>query len=317
MLPQQRKCHPEEQPQEFSRLQSAYKEALKYASSHEVGSLGDDKVYENEIKIVISDSIDNKTKNVEESDSYDFGDIKLTTEEDEITLLKKEFWKDFYAIVWHPYLRNKKIVWDHLLTGPKYMELIKDSDFCDLFIWNFSEFDNIWNVFTVRHINKRFVQIRNDLSKYIQVTSWKKLLHIEPARDILMFKKCCTKKEKRLFEQIWKRENRKIFKNHFKLEEYLKSYFLYVSDKRDTFEKIFRESIKARRKQAKASAALAVLSVIIILGWSVSDLRPKNMLDRMYNLAEKYASPDAAEREATAKEFDDMFETYNNWVSRQ
>jgi len=348
--------HPEEHPQEYLKIQNAYKAAMRFASSYnghpdneeikteqqetkqqkteqqDTEQTDTEQSYtkqpgsdqksnsvqtESEIHIVMSVSADSKTDSVEDLDSYDFENINSTPDEDETALLKKEFWNEFYAIIWHPYIRNSKMVWEYLFTNSRYTKLISEPDFSDMFMWNLCAFDNIWNVFTVRYINRKIDQSRSDPAKFMPVSAWSDLMHIEPARDILMFKKCCTKKEKRLFKNIWKKENRKIFKNKNKMTEYLKSYFLYISDKKDIFEEVFRNSVSARRKQAKMAVAIAVISVFAVLGLSVSDLSFMDITKTDMYVEYKYNRPDDTEKEETEREFDYILKTYNDWLSEK
>lgn len=133
--------HPEEHPQEFSDIRTAYKAALKYASLHEAktpeenpdnsentenilpvrGESSNENNHlrkkrknsgqvQDEVRIITADFIRDKTEAAEDLGPYDFENIGLTSDEEETALLKKEFWNDFYAVIWHPYLRNEKMV---------------------------------------------------------------------------------------------------------------------------------------------------------------------------------------------------------------
>jgi len=134
-----KKVHPEEHPEEFKVLQSAYKQAIKQAKrSVQVNELESQKyVYMdyavnntlNEENFYASDR-ENVTeyKNTDtDKEIYDYSSVYV--DEEQYADLEKEFFWRFRHLYQFSYTQNKMQAWRILMENPVYQKLFEKSDF--------------------------------------------------------------------------------------------------------------------------------------------------------------------------------------------
>ena len=109
--------HPEEYPEEFKRLQQAYKSAVQYAKFQ--------KEREQSQGVIV-------TLNTEKQKDIDDGQFNY--EEVEQTDWQECFFREFFCVAWNPYLMNNLICWEYILGRPAYRDLLFDAEFCRNFI---------------------------------------------------------------------------------------------------------------------------------------------------------------------------------------
>lgn len=132
-----KKVHPEEHPEEFKRLQAAYKQAIKHAKSVgklptegiEIIEIEDDFFYFVPFDEYLRETEDTGNEEVSEevSDVYDYSVIQV--DEEEHAELRKEFFWRFKHLYKYSYTQNSVEAWKILMEDPNYKPLFELSDF--------------------------------------------------------------------------------------------------------------------------------------------------------------------------------------------
>lgn len=313
-----KKCHPEEHPEEFKRLKNAYKTALFFAM---YGGKAEPDVPEAEPE---NDFFSPQSSAGADSD-FDFGEVfDAGDDRSESDKLKEAFWNEFNLIIWHPYLRNNVKVWEYILTESAYCDLFIESGFREEFFLRISSEKGIWHIRTVRYIDRRIKDLFREKSIYDTTRSyWLEMLTYHPGRDILAFKRFCTREEKDFYREIWKSENENnIMKKGGRLAEYIQSFSWYAASNKEKFESIYKRSLEARRRQmyfAYGFAAAFTAAIFFITGYiefNPPDSTVKKNFETAYTrLYEDYHihyEPDEEQREGIEAELKKIMEKYNN-----
>ena len=126
--------HPEEHPEEFKRLRSAYRAAVSYAKNGEeqlfwsgaavyTASAGEmDKEPEEQKKTVRPEKKEpggNTEHEEKEEAEFSYDDVSAFYQKE----LAEKFFRDFRWIAWNPYLQNTKAFWSNLLLQVNYEDL--------------------------------------------------------------------------------------------------------------------------------------------------------------------------------------------------
>lgn len=236
---------------------------------------------------------------------------------------KEALWDEIKAVIWNPYLRNDVRAWEYLFTESDHKTLFQDSGFRDEFILYLSLENGILNTETTRYITKRIDEIRNALTtEETNRVWWRKLLYFEPFRDILIFKKFCTKDEKKFYTELMGSHVEKLKENDY-FKKFLKQYFQNISINKDTQEELYIKSIRARRKQSKnvifgIAAVYAVIILMVALRIYLHyDLyryygKYSDMLEEKYS---DFMDDSDITMEEIDEELDVVFDTYEEWYN--
>ena len=132
-----KKVNPEEHPEEFKRLQAAYKQAIKHAKN--VGKLPTEgiEIIETEDDFFYFVGFDEYLREIEDTgyeetfeevpDVYDYSVIQV--DEEEHAELRKEFFWRFKQLYKYSYTQNNVEAWKILMEDPNYKPLFELSDF--------------------------------------------------------------------------------------------------------------------------------------------------------------------------------------------
>lgn len=158
-----KECHPEEHPEEFQRLQNAYKTALRSAkargrefpSENTETEQAKAKYTDNPFQgrndrmewlpfelenVRREESPQSAFENIrredgkqEDSGSYDFREVH-DEERQKAEQIKEQVWKALTYMIYNPYARNRQDMWQILLQGPYVAELMRQQDSQEAFV---------------------------------------------------------------------------------------------------------------------------------------------------------------------------------------
>lgn len=124
-----KECHPEEHPEEFQKLQEAYKGALWLAKNKNTSLQRDEGIPERIPDLPGTDAIPVELSVQEEPErlysSYDFSEIRME-EKRQWEQLKKQ--KIVYMI-WNPYVRNHVQLWSYFFRVEKMEVLLENPEY--------------------------------------------------------------------------------------------------------------------------------------------------------------------------------------------
>lgn len=114
--------HPEDHPEEFKRLRSAYQEALRQAKSGTAAKAG--KTWKME-ETQGAEARETAPEQGEPQPQFSYDDVSSSYRKE----LEERFFEEFQRIVWNPYLQNLQAVWSYFLFRPLYDELYCEAAF--------------------------------------------------------------------------------------------------------------------------------------------------------------------------------------------
>lgn len=283
--------HPEEFPEEFQKLQKAYKSAVKYAKQNKnaavyskVEHLQTEKLQTDNIK---ADNIkaDNIKTDSQKSIHLETEDKKKKEQDfnyDEVELMdvKEQFWFEFYNIAENPYLMNNIKCWQYFLEQQQYQPLYKQENFIQSFIDNVC-FLSGWYFKTIRFFNhwlndaKLQKRKRNLWWKFKCISFWAGWLHLVEI--------CKTAEQKQLHETITMKMKR-MGEEDLKLKSeeavalYLQLYFEYCEKNNHLVHKRYKENNS--RRAMVISILISLIFFIWISAGASQTMREKQMEER-------------------------------------
>lgn len=287
-----KKYHPEEQPEQFQKLQAAYKAAVAYAkdSKEQKEDLAFSQIAENKNneknKIIKTESQyeklekqvaeelkdkleaeEQKKRNEREAKSrqeFNFENLNEIYEEGEEEEASADvFWDGFYAMLWHPYLRKSKLAWEIFFEQKKYGKLLSNDAFRRDFVERVVAENIMWTHDILQFFVGQLFGIREE-----ERQKWMQLEY-----EVAFFNKICggcsiTKLEHREFEKIFHADaKRQLYnKENDAVDKYLKMYFEYASQHQKKLSEIYAKSTQYhKRKQNLIKTLLIILIVTIVM----------------------------------------------------
>ena len=312
--------HPEEHPKEFQELRNAYKFALWLAKQEketgkagieepkETGKAGTEEPGKEEgtREADPKDADDNGHADSQDSFDYDF----IINEETSQEQLEELFWKEFYAMIWHPLLRNDTDAWWRFLRQDKYEKLFALDDFRERFAENICG-ESIWEEGTVRFFDS-FLKVKkfrdgNTMFYESKHSGWERLKH-RSAKRILTFGLTRPTSEEILFY-------RKVPQKP--LNFYFTYAALYGEKQKELYQRADRDRKQFRKKMIALIISVPVLiSCLVIGGAKISN---EKMIDGLYRQKLEQLQDREMERRSSEEEreadtrLDEVFEIYEKW----
>lgn len=324
--------HPEEYPEQFKALQSAYKIAMRMAKTKQVGDIPE-MGPETES---FADTFNRETKE-EKSDEalgqrtehlFDFSGVDAYGD-------KERFFRQFLLITKNPHLQNNLDVWDYFLNQEEFTELFASTDFrmdfvrtmCGRFGWQRKTI-----LYFERYMNKFHTEVRKPANgkreTELACFRCKKLPRLRlPAfcANVFWGRKGASF-HKALRSKLGSSMGRKL---DFRVKEdvisYMRLYLFYGESNEDFIERLHRECILGRIKLTSI-VIIACFFVILVRVHSIDQREKKESrlgyLMELYDLESDTCSDKEQEEmlrdyerywEYAEEAIDDVLDQYWNW----
>lgn len=285
-----KECHPEDHPEEFSRLQKAYKTAMQIAKNRkayekameDAGSKEDEEVLgewfgqTTEAIVRRKEVTGNKSQPEAESVShFDYSELR-----DEKQLKKQQAKVDLHKrlmyIIWNPYARNNVQVWDYFLHGQDQRELFGEPEFRMEFVrLLYQERFAGWHrdqILFFREYLAEF-QLEGQPSPELQMRQWNWLLENSGTGRELLDSPCITSEEQKNYSAINFHNRSKMAVLHGELEktkeeQYLTWYMAYAKKNEDKLRLYYRDWVTLRRQRFEHSDAQSILWRSLYMIWN-------------------------------------------------
>lgn len=181
--------HPEEYPEEFQRLQNAYRWAMAYARSGK-----SDILYEQEIE---EERTEENT--ISQSTDYDYTSVENAERRQK---QREQFWKDITYMIMNPWIRNDSTQWEDYFNLPKIRELFEEERFRFDFVKRICQegFVN-WHRRQIRFFDKFLKQYEEFApEKATASKEWIKLRRTASRSRKLLTSPCVTAEERRIYQ---------------------------------------------------------------------------------------------------------------------
>lgn len=298
--------HPEEHPEEFKRLQNAYKQALNYAKHKPVIFFDTASVNEKAAGI---EKLVNSEKTETESDVFDFGELENYLI-DPITSFENEL--DY--IIWNPYLRNDIRLLNVWLNREEYRGFFQREDCLNNFLDRLLlEEKGIFYRDTIVFFKRYWDNFSGE--------SFKNLYQCNEKWNLIL-QSAVTKAESQGLSAVWNQDallsEWSDIPDKGAEESYLSRYFLYASENREILKENNINVIKAVKDRKYRSIFTAIMSLtavfFIILCIAVfCDIRNRpGYFDKLRSVEKDYAENheySGYEQELEA-EFDSLIAEY-------
>lgn len=343
--------HPEEHPEEFKRLRSAYQTAVKRARSDGAGENGagvesqptEEKEASEDPRPAEEKEANEKTRTAEEKEAgrnprpeeaereeepqprFSYDDVSSFYQEE----LAERFFEEFDLIAWNPYLQNRKAVWIYFLFRPDYDDLYCHEDFrqrllqkiCGVPGWLGETLDYFedWQDLFWEPIWK---WQREDGRMRIERRKWRRKKR--RSRFTWLMPEYVVSQEQRqehyaILQIMQERGLDGSLSDAFSAEAYLRYYRAFVKDNIKWQESQRRFSCRKRLKYwITFGFLLGSLTIILILVLVVRPLRNAAEKEKMQEYLQE--EQESLEQEEWQRELDerfkDMQEQYRDWMEQ-
>lgn len=266
---QAKRFHPEERPEEFKKLQAAYKAALDYAKNGGEKNAG-----------LYSDDTEQQ-ENAEQQESHLQPQVEFSFEYHEIPEVKvsafsyehlenvfdeeplNKFWREMEYIIWHPHARQLKKMWQYLLEQPQNRTLLEDKKIREQFIDKLAGENFYWmdiqrsDEYACQYISQYLNSFtENSISEFQKFT-----VERIKSNGVFTFRDCITARERKIYNSIWNSQE----SPKRPASEYLSVYFAYASDHEEQLREIHQEAHDVRGAKARFRKLLWKLVIIIFI----------------------------------------------------
>lgn len=258
--------HPEEYPEEFKQLQQAYRAASRLAKMQkgnagfaaaeeltETAIVKEEQTAENEEGKEEEEQGEQEVRqrfdyeSVEEADYYDY---KEALERD----LNDQFFTEFFAVAWNPYLMNNLVCWEFVLKSSPYDELLSSNTFRYNFVRTVCYSLSGWKRETILFFEK-WLQSRaadgetQEKKKETELFCWR-LRKINLLGNVVSVRRCVTREQKELHEiflaQVRRSGGDTSLTDKADVECYLSFYLPYAVGKKSAVKEMYDESGQGR-----------------------------------------------------------------------
>lgn len=207
-----KQCHPEEYPDEYQRLQTAYKWALHYAKKDENLVVNLEDMYE---PIHSKKEVEQQELDVEiKTDGLSFDGVPPVNILRENESREERFLRQVQYIIYHPYMRQSYACWNSFMMQDENWELMKQEAVRRRF------FDMI--------CHENFIWF-NDAEKFFRrcrARFWEDdLPYNQGSINTFSFTEYETEEEKNIYNKYWNHLN---IPDEEKVRKYLYDYLLYA-----------------------------------------------------------------------------------------
>lgn len=281
--------HPEEHPEEFQRLRTAYKQALQYAKSgtytvtpreieiavnvnKETVKPSEPRVTElrpivsksNELQSTEQKPIEQQSKEQQPTESqpaqkgikFDYGEVGAKEEQ-------KRLLREFRWIALNPYLMNSVDCWEYYLGQEHWGELLQEQEVYDQLCELITALDG-WKRSTLLFLKDKITET----GRKVNTITWKKLEVEALFRGILGHPDIETPEDKimnnALLEQLRKRRIPYDLKYREAIEAYLPLYISYAESAESELERRYNER-KGKRNSKVVLRTLVITLTIAFL----------------------------------------------------
>lgn len=279
-----KEVHPEEHPEEFLQLQAAYKTAVKYAKFHRATAEKTDIAPEDAVRqqekdmpqpsenTVLNDPVLESSSEEEQTFDFDYDEIQSQN-------LNDQFFKEFFAIAWNPWLMNNLACWAIFLGRPRYQKLFQKKDFRKNLVMSMCYLSG-WHRNTIRFFDaflKNF-QAEEDARPETEYFLWKWRKYKLFNKGVFTVERFVTHEQKALHEvllagagkkfDVHNLKNKKVSQtfsgNQKALLAYLWIYSNYASKRSNNLERLYQGN-KQGRLFMKTFAFFIVLFLLFFL----------------------------------------------------
>ncbi len=280
-----KECHPEEQPEEFQKLQKAYKAAVKYAKSTQREPNQEEldvlkKLLLKETEAAEEERRREKETNVskeagwEKKQEADEGSPEKLSPEDKGEIvhfnydevqgdtLADQFFQEFFWIAWNPWLMNNLDCWEAFLYQRRYRELFSDSSFRKNLVMTMDSNLSGWYRKTIRFMDtflKNFQKVGEE-NPETSTFLWKWKKNRPWNRDFFSVEKCVIREQKELHDILMAGARKRaqmlyakgksrhpiFIANGMPVVPYLQLYLAYAQRRPDYVERLYRGNHRGR-----------------------------------------------------------------------
>ena len=315
--------HPEEHPEEFKALQSAYKTALRIAKSQGTAT------YVTPITVPVEDEKEEDIPVTVTEHSFDFSDVDSYGD-------REVFFRQFLLIAKNPYLCNNLDVWEYFLNRKEFIGLFTGTSFRMNFVrtvCNHSGWRRKTVLFFERYLNKFHTEENKpDDGKWeTELTCFRIRKFPLPGLPAFLTDRYFGKEgstfHKSLKNQISHEQGRELsFDVKSDVIKYMKLYLFYGESQEEFIERLYIEDWRAGKAGGNMVAALAGIYVAIILfaflgGGNKDDDRISYVME-LYGFDEDSYSDEEKERlleiydgnwKYAEEAIDDVLSRYEGW----
>lgn len=300
-----KECHPEEHPEEFNRLQKAYKSAVQIAKSRkayekareeaerkagEVSEQAAEPAGEaveepsEQIAEPVVEAGEEPSEQIEEpvraapsdfSAYFDYSEIQ-NKESLKKQQAKVDARKRIMYIIWNPYARNNVKLWECFLSEQEQGELFGDSEFRLEFVrllyqerfagWHRSQ------ILFFREYLRSFQEPEQPVPE-LQLREWNWLLENSGTDPELLESPCITEEEEKYYKNIDIRNKSVIVVLHGDPDktregQYLDWYMDYAEKNEDKLQTFYRDWVGLRESRFEHSDPLSIQWRVLYMIWN-------------------------------------------------
>lgn len=274
--------HPEEHPEEFKQLQSAYKAALQYAKN---GNKQADVPQED----ASSPPVSQTEKNIATPEYHELPYVKMEVYDYEgidSDTAEEKFWIQLQYILWHPFARKEYDYWYYLLNLPEVRKLMQSIDLQERFIDRLKKENFIWDWRVLYFFDSYLAGIRGIEEERAHELASSRL---KPGfiRDVLgrTKKRNDTDAEQNMYQLLWWNRDDAERNNP---EKYLKLYFAYAEEHKDELREIHREAHAVRRGRPAIRIIVFIIIVLVCRFFIYIDELTEQKDEPGYNVEQIY-----------------------------
>ncbi|MCH5343208.1 MAG: J domain-containing protein [Acetatifactor sp.] len=305
--------HPEEYPEEFQRLQNAYKWAKAYAQSGRSNTFSEQKIEEEKTEEKKTEEEEAEEKNTKQEENswenaifqpmdFDYSSVEKAERRQK---KQEQFWKDITYMIMNPWIRNNSKQWEDYFNLAEIQELFEEERFRFAFVKRICQEGTVnWHRRQIRFFDEFLKQFEGSSpEKATASKEWIKLRKKASRSRKLLNSPCITAEEKRIYRE--------------------KTLSIEDMQKRETINTLrwaYLGATKVRKSRFVWKRVIVTfITIILIIAGITAGVLWRVLIYRSYDkelkeLREEYEQSQTVDEDQLQTEFEELMREYEKYM---